>query len=148
MMVDIRYPKEMKIALNNILAKASMTPKLRDAVRELRTAITKEQWAKASELSTVKSFISGNLKTSKYSNFGEDREYNEKKLGRDVYGLLDNINFNLSTTVGDLPSGMMVFTAEGIQTRKPKFFKSPTLALIGMERKQIEREAKKLRNVV
>lgn len=134
--------------VNRILANASMTPDLRNAVSELRTAIRKKQWDKASELSTVKSFIVSTLKTSKHNHFGEDKEYNEKKLGADVYGLLDNLNFNISMETGDMPAGMMVFSAGGVKSRVPRKIKSPTIALISMERRQIEKEAQKLRGVV
>jgi hypothetical protein len=135
--------------VNEILSKASMTPDLRNAVNELRTAIRKKQWDKASELSTVKSFITSTLKTSSRNHFGEDMDYNKTVLhGADVYSQLDGLNHDLAMETGDMPSGTMVITAEGVHSRKPRYFKSPTLALISMERRQIEREAKKLRGIV
>jgi len=138
-----------KRTLNVILSKASMTPDLRNAVRELRTAVTRKQWGKASELSTVKSFITSILKTSRYSHFGEDADYNRTVLhGANVYSQLDGLNFDLAMETGDMPSGTMIISAEGVKQRKPKYFKSPTLALIDMESKHIERESKKLRGVV
>jgi hypothetical protein len=138
-----------KRTVNKILSKASMTPDLRNAVRELRTAITRKQWDKASELSTVKSFITGSLEMPKKYHFREDSKYNEKVLGgRDVYSLLDGINFDISMMTGDMPAGMMLVSAEGVKGREPKYFKSPTLALIERERKDIQRKVKKLDKVI
>jgi hypothetical protein len=134
--------------LNKILSEASITQDLRNAVRELRTSIRKEQWEKANELSTVKSFITSTLRLTKYNHFGEDKEYNEKRLGADVYRMLDGLNFDLAMATGDMPAGMMVVSAGGVKSRKPKYFKSPTLALIDKESRHIERESRKLREVV
>jgi hypothetical protein len=139
--------KPMLKTLDKILKKASMTPDLKKAVGEIKTALNRNQIAKASELSTVKSFIMGTLDTGK-SHFGEDRKYNVKILGRDVYGLLDNINFDLSMASGTMPSGMMVITAEGVKSREPWYFKSPTMLKIKAEREEMKKESEKLRKVV
>jgi hypothetical protein len=140
--------KSMVKTLDKIITKASMTPDLKKAVGEIKTALNRNQIRKASELSTVKSFIMGTLDTGK-SHFGEDRKYNIKILGgRDVYGLLDSINFDLSMESGAMPAGMMVITSQGVKSREPWYFKSPTMMKIKKEREEIEREVGKLRKIV
>jgi hypothetical protein len=139
--------KSIVKTLDKIITKASMTPDLKKAVGEIKTAVKKNQIRKASELSTVKSFIMGTLDTGK-AHFGEDRKYNAKVLGRDVYGLLDNINFDLSMESGAMPSGMMVITAQGVKSREPWYFKSPTMLKIKKEREDIEKEQRKLRTIL
>jgi hypothetical protein len=128
--------------LNKILAKAKMSPDLRNAVIELRNAIKSGNKIMAYELSAVKSFIGGDLKTPSTYRFREDMDYNEKALGSSVYSLLDSVHFHIAMKTQKIPAGMMVFSADGIQQKGMPTGKSKTLELIRKEHERAVRETK------
>jgi hypothetical protein len=131
--------------LNAILARAKMSPDLRNAIIELKEALRKKDIVKAYEISAVKSYICTRMGIAKRKQcyFTENGEYNRKVLGmgnRDIYGILDNIHFNLAMKAGKIPAGMMVFSASGIQQKGMPIGKSKTLELIKKEHERIHRE--------
>jgi len=135
--------KEIKsyiVTLKEIEQKGKMSDDLKFAVVELRKSLEKGDYELASELSGVKSFVAGES-SAKENHFKENTEYNEKVLGRNIYGLLDNINFNLAMHTGKLPSGMVVMTHEGMyRTGKPTAI-HPTIKLMNEEHEAIYKKA-------
>jgi hypothetical protein len=132
--------------LDRIISKAKISPELHGAVIELKDALRKKDIVRAYELSAVKSLICSdiNIPSSK-CHFRENSEYNMKILGaggRGVYGILDNIHFDLAMKAGKIPAGMMIFSAEGIRQKGSSLGKSRTLELIRREQARIKREAK------
>lgn len=128
--------------LNKILAKAKMSPDLRNAVMELKNAIKSGNKIMAYELSAVKSFIGGDLKKPSTYHFREDMDYNEKALGSSVYSLLDSVHFHIAMETQKIPAGMMVFSASGIRQKGMPTGKSKTLELIKKEHERAIRETK------
>ena len=128
--------------LNKILAKAKISPDLRDAVIELKNAIKSGNKNMAYELSAVKSFIGGDLRKPSTYHFREDSDYNEKVLGSSVYSLLDSVHFHIAMETQKLPAGMMVFSAGGIRQKGMPKGKSKTLELIRKEHERAVRETK------
>jgi hypothetical protein len=131
--------------LDKILSKAEMSPDLRNAIIELKEALRKKDIIRAYEVSAVKSYICTRMgiEKRKQCHFTENGEYNSKVLGmgeRDVYGILDNIHFDLAMKAGKIPAGMMVFSAGGIQQKGMPMGKSKTLELIRKEHERIHRE--------
>jgi hypothetical protein len=138
---------EIFVKLNTILSKAEISPDLRNAVMELKEALRKKDIVRAYEVSAVKSFICTSMgeRRCSGSHFTENGEYNKKVLGmggRGVYGILDNIHFDLAMKAGKIPAGMMIFSAEGIKQKGSPIGKSRTLELIRKEQMQTERELK------
>lgn len=131
--------------LDNILSKAKMSPDLRNAIIELKEALRKKDIIRAYEVSAVKSYIYTRMgiEKRKQCHFTENGEYNSKVLGmdgRDVYGILDNIHFDLAMKAGKIPAGMMIFSAGGIKQKGFPVGRSKTLELIRKEHERIHRE--------
>ncbi len=101
--------KQNLIVLNKIVNKGKISSNLHEVVESLIDSVKNNNVTLVSELASVKSLISGNLKEKckKYP-FNEDSNFNEKVLGSDVYCLLDHINFEFSVKSDRLPSGMTV----------------------------------------
>ena len=129
--------------LERIKTKGKISPHLRSALTEAINALKNGNVSLATEITSVKSFISGNVVASKKDHFTEDTKYNEKVLGRSVYGLLDSLHHNLAFASGEIPSGVMIYSASGKREREPTKFKSPTLRMIKRERDAIWGKVKK-----
>lgn len=142
--------------LNQILAKARISPALRAAIKELIAALRVGNKTLAANLAAVKSFISGSKdpkalkgKTvfmGQVSHFVEDYKYNEKALGGDVYGILDTMAFDLARVADQIPPGMMIFSSGGVgqpvsvsQRAPPRGNGSKTLRLMEQEEREIRR---------
>jgi hypothetical protein len=142
-----RTPKEIDkyiMDLKEIEQKGKMNDNLRFAIVEMRKALEKGDYELASELSGVKSYIVGEDKNLQRGyHFGEDMKHNEKVFGgKNIYGMLDNINFNLAMHTGKMPSGMVVISSAGaIQREKPKKI-HPTIQLMNKEEAFIWKKAR------
>jgi len=106
---------DLKI-LDRILEKGKINKTLYQAVKEIIEAIKQKNIGLISELSSVKSLISGEMKSSdsEYP-FKEDNDYNEKHLGESVYSSLGTIHFEYSIKADKIPSGIMLITSNGIE---------------------------------
>lgn len=132
---DFYTPKE----LDEILKKAKMSPKLREAVEDIKEAIESKDYELVADLSVVKSFIVSPIDISDKSNhFREDEEYNRKVLGISLYEYLDSLHYKYASMTGTLPSGFTVYTSSGKQERGPSKRKHPIIKLMEKERKEIE----------
>jgi hypothetical protein len=130
--------------IDRIRKNAKISPHLRSALDEISEALESGNIERATDLTAVKSYITGSLEHQPERNhFREDNDYNEKALGRSVYGILDTMHHNLAFATGTLPSGAMVLTAEGAYNRPQSTRRSPTLAMINKEHDNIYREAAK-----
>jgi hypothetical protein len=129
--------------LEKIKSKAKISPHLRRALTEAIDALKSGNVPLATEITSVKSFIAGDVVASGKDHFTENTKYNEKVLGRSVYGLLDSLHHNLAFESNEIPSGVMIFNASGKREREPTKFKSSTLGLIKRERDAIWGKVKK-----
>lgn len=101
--------------LNEILEKGKISNQLKEAVVSIIEAIEQDNFVLATDLSSVKSLVSGsiNTKQDEYP-YRESHEYNEKHLGNSVYSILDGIHFAYSMRSDKMPSGMMLISSGGI----------------------------------
>lgn len=100
--------------LNDILSKARMSPRLRDAVEAIRAALNTNNLYLATELSAVKGYIVSEMNMSPITGselqarFREDGKHNEHVLGgRQVYDMLGSLHFDLAMALHQMPSGFM-----------------------------------------
>lgn len=108
--------KETLEILDRILEQGKINAGLKEAVVAIIEAVKQDNILLVSELSSVKSLVSGSMKSkSKEYPFREDHDYNQKNLGDSVYSLLDTIHHEYSFKLDRLPSGMMVISSDGIQ---------------------------------
>jgi len=116
---------------DEILNKAIMNDNLRNAVQELKAHLKSNSLKLASQVSAVKSYISGAFDPEKHI-FCEDIDKNEELMGYSVYSSLDGINFSISMRADRIPIGMSVFNTDGtVETAKIEdTFISNTIALI------------------
>lgn len=132
--------------IERIKANARISPHLRSALDEITDALKSGNMRLASELTSVKSYITGSLDTKdeEYKHhFNEDAKYNEKVLGRDVYGILDSMHHDIAFSQGEIPSGATIFSADGARSRGPPALKSPTLRMIRREHDDIYKSVQK-----
>lgn len=98
--------------LNKILSKGVMSPKLKEAVEAILEAVKAGDIKLATNLSAVKSYITGVLDPKdKTHAFQEEQYINEKTLGNSIYCLMDGINFQLAMSIKEMPAGMMLVSA-------------------------------------
>ncbi len=102
-------------SLNLILKKGKISEPLNEAVVSIIEAIKQNNVLLATDLSSVKSLVSGSMnpKHDHYP-YKEDNDYNEKHIGNSVYSILDGIHFAYSVKSDKLPSGMTIFSSGGI----------------------------------
>jgi len=134
----------MKRNLRSIQQNAKISPDLKFAVSETIKALDRGDTRLAYELTSVKSYVSGVSGDPKENHFREDTEYNEKKLGQSVYGILDGLHHELAMIVDEIPSGMVVITAEGMSSGGRVTRKHPTISLIQKENQVIQKRANRL----
>jgi len=135
------YVEDLK-NLDILLAKAQMSPELKNAVLELKDALKRKDYNMAYEVSAVKSYVIGVIDPKdKKSKFQENDDYNTKKFGRSTYSYLDGlhhkISFNLmKTNPNIIPSGAMLIGGGGIRQKGlPQKTSSPTLKRMEYEHK-------------
>jgi len=138
--------KAMFAKLNNISKNARMSEPLRKTVHATSTALKENNLPLATELTSVKSLIGGkmNLSPSQYP-FREDDDFNQKNLGVNVYGSLDEMHHDLALRTDTIPSGMSIFSSQGITSRTPQQNKNPEnpqVTIIQKEFRRIRDEAK------
>lgn len=106
----MKYPtkKENLKILSKIIAESKISKPLREAVEEIKLGVIENNVDLVSELTSVKSLISGRLSNSKEDPFNEDDDYNEKTLGNSVYSLLGTMNCDFSIKSDRIPSGMTI----------------------------------------
>jgi len=125
--------------LKTILKKAKINANLKKAIEETIKALNKNDLDLAYELSAVKSFVSGDLK-SKGHYFREDDDYNNLHLGESVYSILDGIHHELAFKTGGIPSGMMILTHTGIRKKEKSKKIHPVITMMEKERAKIYKE--------
>lgn len=144
----VKYKIGIKKELNLILQKGKINSNLRTAVQEIRKAIEKDDVALATELTGVKSYITGAMTDKELSvrprsiqkyRFREDDEYNRNVLGRSVYGRLDGLHHDLAYSQGQLPRGMMVFSPYGVERRPYPKGKHPVVRMMEKEQEEVIR---------
>jgi hypothetical protein len=128
--------------VRNLREDARMSADLQSAIDELIQALAKGDLELGADISVVKSFIAGSMKSDPKNHFREDTDHNEKVLGRSCYGILDGIHHDLALATRTLPSGMPVLSASGMRVRRSSTRKSPTLNLIRRESQRIIREVR------
>jgi len=130
--------KAMFAKLNRISKNAKMSEPLRKTVDATTTALKKNNLPLATELTSVKSLIAGKMSLSptQYP-FREDDDFNQKKLGDNVYGILDEMHHDLARKTDTIPSGMSIFSSEGITSRTPEVSNNTEVAEIHKEFKRI-----------
>ena len=122
--------------LHRISKNARMSEPLRKTVRATDTALKENNLPLATELTSVKSLIVGNMDSK--DPFREDDDFNRKKLrGDDIYAILDEMHHDLARKTDTIPSGMSIFSSEGITQRTPQLFKNPEVAEIQKEFRRI-----------
>ncbi len=134
--------------LDNILAKAKMSPKLREAIQAIKEAMEKGDRELVANLSAVKSFITPTINPkAKNDAFQEDEAYNEKKFDDSLYSYLDGLHFKYALATGTIPSGVIEYSLDGFKSRDTPKSKHPILKLMNEEdeaiKKEIEREHSK-----
>ncbi len=102
-------------ALNLILKKGKISEPLNEAVVSIIKAIKQNNVLLATDISSVKSLVSGSMNSKRgcYP-YREDHDYNEKHLGNSVYSILDGIHFAYAIKSDKLPSGMVIFSSGGM----------------------------------
>ena len=145
-----RYAKGINKELDLILQKGKINENLRTAIQETKKAIAKDDIELATELTSVKGYIVGELTDKKLGRkpreiqkyrFREDDDFNTKTLGGSVYNKLDNLHHDLAFSQGQLPRGMMVFASPapdkltGYSRPSPKG-KHPVLRMMEKEHKE------------
>lgn len=134
--------------LKRILAKATISPTLRDSVLAMAQALKEKDYELAYQISACKSLITGVINPKdKTSSFQEDQDHNEKVLRNSVYCLLDCFHHNMAWALDQIPSGMMVVgkTRDGkLATAEMKHKGThPIVKRIIYESKQIEKKVYK-----
>jgi len=128
--------KAMFAKLNHISKNARMSEPLRKTVRATNTALKENNLPLATELTSVKSLIVGTMDSKQP--FREDDDFNRKKLGGDdIYVILDKMHHDLARKTNTIPSGMSIFSSEGIKHRTPQLKNDPVVAEIHKEFKRI-----------
>lgn len=148
MPVDVEQAKQ---DLRMILDKAKISPDLRKVVRGILEALERNDMRLASELSSVKSFVTGSMDVRGYR-FREDAEYNRQVLGgTDVYIILDGMHHELAFTLQEMPSGRTVLSSRGvgrmpdISGRGRSALSHPLVRLIQQEKDATRRRVEKSR---
>ncbi len=101
--------------LNEILEKSKISDQLNEVVISIIEAIEKDDFLLATDLSSVKSLVSGSIRKEHADYpYREHSEYNEKHLGNSVYSILDGIHFAYSMRSDKMPSGMMIISSGGV----------------------------------
>ena len=119
--------------LKRVSEQSKITPALRRVVNSTITSLQQGNRELASVQTSVKSLITGAM----LKPYGEDDDYNRKILGDSVYYLLDVMHHELAFSLGELPSGTMVFTANGVSQRGLSIIKHPEVIKINAEFKRI-----------
>jgi len=134
--------KAMFAKLNSISKNAIMSEPLRKTVDATTTALKKNNLPLATELTSVKSLIAGKMSLSptQYP-FREADDFNRKKLGDNVYGILDEMHHDLARKTDTIPSGMSIFSSEGITSRTPQLHDHTEVAEIQKEFRRIRDES-------
>ncbi len=115
-MVKMTDKDETLEILNRILEKSKINDELKEAVVAMIEAVKQNNILLVSELSSVKSLVSGTMKSKfKEYPYKEDHDYNQIHIGDSVYSLLDTIHHEYSFKLDRLPSGMMVISSNGIE---------------------------------
>jgi hypothetical protein len=133
--------------LTNVLKKGKMSPDLRKAVEAIITAFKNGNLDLATELTAVKSLISGISSKDPSYPFNEDSNYNQKVLGEDIYSILGKMHFDLSLRSGKMPSGFTVLESRGIGNtpevieRERSNIEHPTITKINAELERLRRES-------
>ncbi len=118
------YDKE----LDEILAKAKISPMLRKAVEEIKKAEQKEDEELVADLSAVKLHIILDLDPKdKNHAFQEDGKYNAKTIGYTVYDFLSEVNMAYSIMTNKIPASISIYSENGIETSEPPKPRSPVL---------------------
>lgn len=125
--------------LNRINKKGKITEDLFVVIESIIDAIKHDNVSLVSDLSSVKSLISGgmNADPTQYP-FREDKKYNEKVLGQDVYVTLDVLHHDYAMKTGSIPSGMMLIESGKIaktyhNTKKTENKEHPIVKKINAE---------------
>lgn len=126
--------------LDNILEKARMSPMLKVAVKAIRDAVEAGNIELVADLSAVKSYITPVLNSNNKDPFQEDNKYNKKKFGESLYSYLGDLHFDYALASGTLPSGMVIYAAEGVEERSKPKIEHPILKLMMEESKRYEKE--------
>lgn len=106
--------RNIKSTLNKILQKGVMNPTLREAVTATIEALSKENYALAYQITACKSHIIGVIDSeNKKDTFQEDEAANEKIFESNLYSILDGIHHEIAHRIHKIPSGMVVFSANG-----------------------------------
>ena len=127
--------KAMFAKLNRISKNAIMSEPLRKTVHATNTALMENNLPLATELTSVKSLIVGTMDSKKP--FREDDDFNRKKLGDDVYVILDQMHHDLARKTNTIPSGLSILSSEGETHRTPQLNKNPVVAEIHNEFRRI-----------
>lgn len=135
--MELKKIKKYEGILKKSLKVAIMSEELRNAIKEILQALKKHNWDLSYELTSVKSYISGDINDIS-SPFREDDEYNKKVLGDSLYTILDLLHHEIAFLIDELPSGTYIITSKGYYTKKaPEKTSSPTLRLIKEEHEKI-----------
>lgn len=129
------------VDVKKALGKGKFSVSLKVALNEILLAVKSKDYSLLADLTGVKSYIA-DVHNHKNCVFYEDSTYNNKSLGFDLYGLLDDFHHRVSMDLGQMPSGMMVLNASGIKQRGVSKHSSPTLNAMKKEHEQILKEAK------
>ena len=131
--------KENLETLNRINKKGKITEDLFVVIESIIDAIKHDNVSLVSDLSSVKSLISGgmNANPTQYP-FREDKKYNEKVLGEDVYVTLDVLHHDYAMKTGSIPSGMLLIESGKIaktyhNTKKTENKEHPIVKKINAE---------------
>ena len=126
------YDKE----LDEILAKAKISPMLKSAVEEIKEAEQKGDDGLVADLSAVKLHIILELdpKDKKHA-FQEDGKYNLKKIGYTVYDFLDEINMIYAIRSNKIPASVISYSTRGLKMSSPPKPTSPVLKRMLIEHK-------------
>lgn len=137
---DLDYEK----ILSEILEKGKMNNYLKDAVKEIKTALIKKDYKLVADLSNVKSFIIGEIDPSieNHEHFQEDSKYNDKVLGLDIYTILDDLDFYYSMKTNQMPHGVVEYSTSGIRERKIPKSSNFIIKLMEQEEEEMENELK------
>ena len=115
-----------------------MSDALTKAIIEVKDALAKNDIELAYEVSAVKSYIAGERAGSE-NHFTEETEYNRSVLGgEDIYCLIDSMHHDLAFSIGKMPSGMMIISADGWRDKGQPKRTSPTLNLMMEEHQEIK----------
>ncbi len=131
----------MKKQLKAILKRGVMSPMLREAVTSTIEALDKGNDDLAYQLTVCKSYIVAEIDPDDESNaFQEAAKDNTKIFGESLYRLLDGIHFQLAMKGNHLPSGMSVFSGQGVEEMHSTGV-HPVIKRIIAEHEGIAREA-------